>query len=100
MLNVSFYHNEHRYVRINRTKALKALKMGYTLVVYNRLDNPNSPWNSPSFWSMGEETPESIIGIDWDTWVEYTFKKLESNHEFYNGDSPWWYIGEHLAENL
>lgn len=100
MMNVVFEHNGHNYVRLNRRKALKALKAGYTLVVYGRLENPNSPMNSPCFWSMGEEIPDSIIGISWDEWVEYTFNRLESSYEYYNQKKPWWYIGENLAENL
>ena len=87
------------YVRVTRRVALKAFKNNTTLVVFGENENPESHWNSPSFWSYVDDSDIIDKGtISDEEWMEYHFKRLENTFEYYNNKKPWWYLPELLAE--
>ena len=88
-----------RYVRVNRRVALKAFKDGISLVVFGRMENPESMFNSYGIWTYIDDSDRIDRGdISDDAWKEYHFKRFEDYYEYYNSNKPWWYLPESLAK--
>ena len=89
-----------RYVRVNRRVALKAFKDGISLVVFGRMENPQSIFNSYVIWTYIDDSDRIDRGdISEDAWKEFHFETLEYYYECYNNNKPWWYLPESLVKN-
>ena len=89
-----------RYVRVNRRVALKAFKDGISLVVFGRMENPQSPLNNYGIWTYIDDSDRIVRdNISDDAWKEFHFKRLEDYYEYYNNNKPWWYLPESLVKN-